>query len=106
MSKITFSVEIKSRGTTPKLDRENKATREMLERVNDASMDWQVNKQQGKNRHYINNEVLGLASISFQTSKGMHYSEAINIVIERLDNQPIIEEVIKDDNCRCESNKN
>ena len=56
-------------------------------------MDWEITKQQGKNRHYINNEVLGLASIC-----GMkRYSEAINIVIERIENQPFLEENIEDE---------
>lgn len=32
---------------------------------NDVSMDWEVNKGQGKYRHYINNEVLGLTTLSF-----------------------------------------
>ena len=67
----------------------------ILEDWNDVSMDWEVNKAKGKNRHYVNNEVLGLVSIC-----GMkQYSEAINIVIERLDNQPFIEEVIEKNNC-------
>jgi hypothetical protein len=70
-----------------------------LETWDDVSMDWEINKQKGKNRHYINNEVLGLASIA-----GMkRYSEAINIVIERLDNQPFLEEIIEDKNCNTES---
>ncbi|MCK9446872.1 hypothetical protein M0Q50_08490 [bacterium] len=61
----------------------------VLETWDDVSMDWEVNKRKGKNRHYINNEVIGLACIS-----GMkRYSEAINIVIEKLENQPFIEEV-------------
>jgi len=55
----------------------------------DVSMDWAINKAQGINRHYINNEVLGLASI---LGAGKHYTEAINIVIEELENQPFIEE--------------
>lgn len=63
---------------------------------NDVSMDWEIDKQQGKNRHYINNEVLGLASICFSGEKGLHYSEAINIVIEELENQPYLEDLIED----------
>ena len=67
----------------------------VLETWNDVSMDWEVNKAKGKNRHYVNNEVLGLACIG-----GMkRYTEAINIVIERLDNQPFIEEVIEENIC-------
>lgn len=62
----------------------------VLETWDDVSMDWEINHGKGKNRHYVNNEVLGLASIC-----GMDkHSEAINIVIERLDNQPFVEEVI------------
>lgn len=62
----------------------------VLEEWNDVSMDHEILKGKGKNRHYINNEVLGLASILCDG----HYSEAINIVIEKLDNQPFIEEVV------------
>ena len=65
----------------------------VLEDWNDVSMDWEVNKQKGKFRHYVNNEVLGLASIYFQPGSGIHYPEAINIVIEELENQPMIDEV-------------
>lgn len=60
----------------------------VLDTWNDVSMDWEVNKAKGKNRHYIDNQVLGLASI---LTDG-HYPEALNIVIEELENQPIIEE--------------
>lgn len=62
---------------------------------NDVSMDWEVNKQKGKFRHYVNNEVLGLASISFGGSQGIHHSEALNIVIERLENQPVVDEAVE-----------
>ena len=58
---------------------------------NDVSMDHEILKGKGKNRHYINNQVLGLTSIYFQSGHN-HYPEAINIVIEKLDNQPMIEE--------------
>ena len=61
----------------------------VLDTWNDVSMDWEVNKAKEKNRHYINNQVLGLASI-LQT--GGHYPEALNIIIEELENQPIVEE--------------
>ena len=64
----------------------------VLEDWNDVSMDWEVNYQEGKFRHYINNEVLGLASINFSGSKGVSYPEAINIIIERLENQPFLED--------------
>lgn len=60
----------------------------VLENWNDVSMDHQILKGKGKNRHYIDNEVLGLTSICV---KG-HYPEAINIIIEELENQPFIPE--------------
>jgi hypothetical protein len=59
---------------------------------NDVSMDHEILRGKGKNRHYINNEVLGLTGIYFQQGH-THYPEAINIVIEELENQPMIEEV-------------
>jgi hypothetical protein len=58
-----------------------------------VSMDHEILKGKGKNRHYINNEVLGLVGINFQGSS-THYPEAINIVIEYLENQPIVDEVV------------
>ena len=64
----------------------------VLEDWNDVSMDHEILKGKGKNRHYINNEVLGLTGIYFQSGH-THYPEAINIVIEELENQPMIEEV-------------
>lgn len=67
----------------------------VLEDWNDVSMDHEILKGKGKNRHYLNNEVLGLTSIYFPPNKGHHYPEAINIVIERLENQPYIEETIE-----------
>jgi len=63
----------------------------VLDDWNDVSMDHEILKGKGKNRHYINNEVLGLTGINFQQGV-THYPEAINIVIEKLDNQPMIEE--------------
>jgi len=54
----------------------------------DVSMDHQILKGKGINRHYIGNEVLGVCSI---LTVG-HFPEAINIVIEQMDNQPFIEE--------------
>jgi len=65
----------------------------VLETDDDVSMDWEVLKGRGKNRHYINNEVLGVASILYL--KG-NYTEAINITIEKLETQPLIDEVISD----------
>ena len=64
----------------------------VLEDWNDVSMDHEILKGKGKNRHYINNEVLGLTGIHFRGGD-THYPEAINIVIEKLENQPFIEEV-------------
>lgn len=55
----------------------------------DVSMEWEILKGKGKNRHYINNEVVGVTSIL----TGGPYSESINIVIEELENQPFIEEI-------------
>ena len=60
---------------------------------NDVAMDHEVNNSKGKYRHYINNEVIGLANISFFNGQGIHHPEAINIVIERLEEQPFIEEI-------------
>ena len=66
----------------------------VLEDWNDVSMDHEIVNGKGKNRHYINNEVLGLTAIYLTPDRGHHYPEAINIVIEKLENQPYIEEVI------------
>jgi len=66
----------------------------------DVSMDWQIVNGEGKNRHYIDNEVLGLASIVI--TEGRH-REAINIVIERLENQPFVEAAIEDKSTCCEA---
>lgn len=60
----------------------------VLDSWNDVSMDHEVTRQMGKFRHYIDNEVLGLAGIL----TGGHYPEAINIVIEKLENQPILDD--------------
>lgn len=68
----------------------------VLQDWNDVSMDWEVNKQKGKFRHYINNEVLGLVGIYFN-SKPSHYPEALNIIIERLEVQPQLDEIIDTD---------
>jgi len=66
----------------------------VLEDWDDVSMDHEILRGKGKNRHYINNEVLGLSAIYLTPDRGHHYPEAINIVIEKLENQPYIEEVI------------
>ncbi len=63
----------------------------VLDNWDDVSMDWQVNKQKGKFRQYINNNVLGITTITF--SNQTKYPEALNIVIERLENQPILNEL-------------
>ena len=70
---------------------------------NDVSMDWEVNKQKGKFRHYIDNEVLGLTTISFGAEQGIHHAEALNIVIERLENQPYLDEVLDEQSCNSEA---
>ena len=59
---------------------------------NDVSMDHEILNGKGKNRHYIDNEVLGLATICFRPGDGISYPEALNIVIEELENQPQVEE--------------
>lgn len=69
---------------------------------NDVSMDHEIVSGKGKNRHYINNEVLGLVGICFRPN-ATNYPEAINIVIEQLDNQPMIEEVVEEHINYCES---
>ena len=63
----------------------------VLEDHNEVSMDWEVLKGKSKNRHYINNEVIKLIGILYTSG---NYPEAINIVIEKLENQPQVEEVI------------
>lgn len=76
----------------------------VLPHWDDVSMDHQVLDSKGKNRHYINNEVLGLVGICFSDGS-TRYPEAINIVIEDLgEEQPIVEEVITDYSQFCESN--
>ncbi|MCK9416621.1 hypothetical protein M0Q97_08200 [Candidatus Dojkabacteria bacterium] len=63
---------------------------------NDVSMDWEVNKQKGKFRHFIDNEVLGLTTICFSVDDGIHYTEALNIVIEKIENQPYLDEIVEE----------
>jgi len=69
----------------------------VLDDWDDVSMDHEILKGKGKNRHYINNEVLGLTTIYFQPGHS-HYPEALNIVIEELVDQPFIEEVKIEEN--------
>lgn len=74
----------------------------VLDSFNDVSMDHEILNGKGKNRHFINNEVIGLVSIYFNSGHS-HYPEAINIAIEKLENQPIVEEVVSDEvYCGCE----
>ena len=56
----------------------------VLDSWEDVSMEWAILKGEGKYRNYINNEVLGITDILVL---GL-YSEAINIVIEELEDQP------------------
>lgn len=70
---------------------------------NDVSMDWEVNKAKGKFRHYIDNEVLGLTTVSFGANEKIHHADALNIVIERLENQPFVEEAKEEQQLMCES---
>ena len=72
--------------------REKGGNRIVLDEWDDVSMDHEIVNGKGKNRHYLNNEVLGLVGIYFQSGH-THYPDAINIVIEELKNQPFIEEV-------------
>lgn len=59
---------------------------------NDVSMEHQILKGKGKDRHYINNKVIGICSILVHGA----FPEAINIVIEELETQPMVEEVHDD----------
>jgi hypothetical protein len=72
--------------------KEKGVNRIVLDEWDDVSMDHEIVNGKGKNRHYINNEVLGLVGIYFQSGH-THYPDAINIVIEELENQPMIDEV-------------
>lgn len=65
---------------------------------NSVCMEHDILYQKGKFRHYINNEVIGIASILIYGP----YSESINIVIEKLENQPYLDEVEYES--ICESN--
>lgn len=62
----------------------------VLESFDDVSMDWEVLKAKGKNRHYIDNEVVGFVGIFGIKS----HPDAINIVIEKLKVQPFIKEIV------------
>ena len=98
--KLGEFIEKFSHNNIVRLVYKNKGGHEIvLETWNDVSMDWQINQAKGKNRHYIDNEVLGLACIG-----GMNqYKEAINIVIEKLEVQPFIDEAVEEQNCHSEA---
>jgi hypothetical protein len=66
---------------------------------NICSMEWEVLKGKGVNRHFINNNVIGITDIV--VSNEYRNAEAINIVIEQIKPQPQIEEII-DNSVRCE----
>jgi len=71
----------------------------VLESWDDVSMEWEVLKGEGKNRHYINSEVVGIVCIG-----GMkRYADAINIEIEELANQPYVAEPIEKEKCFSET---
>jgi len=53
----------------------------VLESQDDVSMDWEILKGKGKNRHYINNEVVELVGILYTSG---HHTDAINIVIKKM----------------------
>lgn len=65
--------------------------RTVLEDWNFVSMEWEILKSKSDNRHYINNKVIGIKDILVHKCP---YSEAINIVIEKLDPQPQVEETV------------
>lgn len=58
----------------------------VLDDWNCVSMEHDVLNKRGKNRHYIDNEVIGVTDIMVHG----HHPEAINIVIEKLDKQPFV----------------
>jgi len=91
--KLGEFIEKFSHNNIVRLVYKNKGGHEIvLETWDDASMDWEINQAKGKNRHFVDNEVLGLVSI-----RGMkRNADAINIVIEKLETQPFIEEVIEE----------
>lgn len=65
--------------------------RTVLEDWDCVSMEWEILRGKSENRHYIDNKVIGIKDILIHKCP---YSEAINIVIEKLDTQPQVEEVI------------
>jgi hypothetical protein len=65
--------------------------RTVLKDWNCVSMEWEILRGKSENRHYIDNKVIGIKDILVHKCP---YSEAINIVIEKLNPQPQVEEVI------------
>ena len=63
-------------------------------------MDWEILKGQSENRHYINNEVIKLIGILYTSGP---YTDAINIVIEKLENQTHLEELTNENISQHES---
>lgn len=74
----------------------------VLKDWNDVSMDWEIRDQKGKYRHFVDNKVIGFATVSFRAGDGIQYPEALNIVIERLSEQIYLDEV-EDIQEKCES---
>jgi len=68
----------------------------VLDDWDDVSMDHEIINGKGKNRHYVNNEVLGLTTIYFHQGHSTTHPDALNIVIEKLDNQPFVKEVVEE----------
>jgi hypothetical protein len=68
--------------------KENGAHKIVQQSWNDVSMEHQILNGKGINRHYINNEVIGICSIY----SGGGFPEAINISIEKLPTQLYLEE--------------
>ena len=75
----------------------------VLKDHNEVSMDWEILKGESKNRHYVDNEVIKLVAILYTSGP---YSEAINIVIEKLEDQPFVEDQGLDESENTTSNKN
>ena len=72
---------------------ERNGNRLVLKNHNDTSMDWQVLYQQGPYRHFINNKVIKLTTYTYPSRINVRHPEALNIVIEKLQNQPYLEEI-------------
>ena len=61
------------------LYKDNGGHKVVRDSFDDVCMEWEVLKQRGIFRHFINNEVIGITSIYSN-----EYREAINITIEEL----------------------